>query len=117
MKKLLQGLNENIGVRGSLIMTRDGVLVEDCLNVSLEQETIAALASSLLNTFSRTDSSFRVKKPCRVTLSAKHGSLIFEIMESLVLVTVVDKGIDIDVTMLEITGLARRLQRMTRIEV
>jgi predicted regulator of Ras-like GTPase activity (Roadblock/LC7/MglB family) len=116
MKKLLEGLNENIGIRGSLIMTLDGVVVEACLG-GLDEETIAALASSLLQTLTRPVSSFEIGKVARFSLSAKHGRLIFEIMESLVLVVVTDKNIDLDITSLEIAGLAKRLQRMVKISI
>jgi hypothetical protein len=50
-------------------------------------------------------------------MTAKHGRLVFEIVESLVLVVVTDKDIDLDITLLEISGLAKRLQRMVKISV
>jgi predicted regulator of Ras-like GTPase activity (Roadblock/LC7/MglB family) len=117
MKKLLEGLNKNIGIRGSIIMTLDGVVVEACLGGGLDEETIAALASSILQGVTRPDPSFGIGKVSRFSLSAKHGRLIFEIMESLVLVVVTDKNIDLDITLLEIAGLAKRLQRMVKISV
>ena len=69
MKKMLKGLNENIGIRGSFVMTRDGVVVEACLSGALDQETIAALASSLLMVILKPTSSFHIGDPSRILLS------------------------------------------------
>lgn len=118
MREVLKNLNESVGVRGSLVMTKEGVVVAACLGDDLEQETIAALASSVLGALGRSrKSSFHLGEVARFTLYAKHGRLIFEIVESLVLVVVTDKYIDLDITLLEIAGVAKRLQRMAQISV
>lgn len=117
MKKLLKKLNKSIGIRGSLIITRDGVTVEASMEEHLNQDTIAALASTLLKAVSGSRAPQEIGDVTRFTMSSKHGRLIFEIMESLVLVVVTEKNIDLDITMLEIAGLAKRLQRMARISV
>ena len=117
MKDLLKNLNESVGVRGSLVVSRDGVVIAACLGEDLDEDAIAALASSILITLMRPADRTRLAEPSRFTLAAKHGRLIFEIMESLVLVVVTDKDIHLDITLLEITGLGRRLQRMTKISV
>ena len=110
-------MNESVGVRGSLVISRDGVVIASCLGEYLDEEVIAALASSIFLTLMRPAEKTRLGEPTRFTLSAKHGRLIFELMESLVLVVVTDKDIHLDITMLEIAGVGRRLQRMTRISV
>ena len=118
MRELLKNLNESVGVRGSLVMTKEGVVVAACFGDDLEKEAIAALASSVLMALGGSrSSSFHLGEVARFTLSAKHGRLIFEIVASLVLVVVTDKNIDLDITMLEIAGVANRLQRMAQISV
>jgi len=122
MNEQLKKLNENIGINGSLVITRDGVVIASCLKENLEEESVAALASSIINALLKPVSSFRMGsfnfgEISRFTLSARYGRLIFEIMESLVLVVVTDKNMDLDINLLEITGTANRLQRMTRISV
>ena len=112
-----QGVGILAVVRGSFVMTCDGVVVDACLDDDLDQETIAALASSLLKVLIKSDSAIQIGEVSRFTLFAKHGRLLFEIGESLVLVVVADKNIDLDITSLEISGLAKRLQRMIRISV
>ena len=88
MKELLKNLNEGVGIRGCLVMTRDGVVVASSLDDDLEEETVAALASSILIALMKPEKGFELGDAARFTLSAKHGRLIFEIMESLVLVVV-----------------------------
>ncbi len=117
MKELLKSLNEGVGIRGCLVMTRDGVVVASSLGDDLEEETVAALASSILIALMKPEKGLELGEAARFTLSAKHGRLIIEIMESLVLVVVTDKDIHLDITLLEIAGMGRRLQRMIRISV
>ena len=117
MKKLLKELNEGIGIRGSLVMTRDGVVAASCLGEELDEDALAALTSSVLLALESAPGGSPVGEAARFTLSAKHGRLIFEILESLVLVVVTDKDVQLDITLLEIAGVGRRLQRMTRISV
>jgi predicted regulator of Ras-like GTPase activity (Roadblock/LC7/MglB family) len=117
MENLLKNLNKGVGIRGSMVITRDGVIVAASLDDSLEKEAIAGLASSVLQTLTKPGVSGDVGEVSRFTLSARHGRLIFEIVESLVLVVVTQKDIDLDITLLEIAGLAKRLQRMIRITV
>ncbi|MHC4941449.1 MAG: roadblock/LC7 domain-containing protein [Planctomycetota bacterium] len=117
MKELLKGLNESIGIRGSLVITKDGVIVQSLMADDLEEETIGALASSVLNALMDPGSSRWLGDVTRFTMTAKHGRLVFEIVESLVLVVVIEKDIDLDITLLEISGLAKRLQRMVKISV
>jgi predicted regulator of Ras-like GTPase activity (Roadblock/LC7/MglB family) len=117
MKNLLTGLNESIGIRGSLVITRDGVVVAACMGEDLDRETLAALTSSVLVALKGAGPSLELGEISRFTLSAKHGRLIFEITEALVLVVITDKDIDLDITLLEIAGLAKRLQRMVKITV
>ena len=117
MKEYLTRLNECVGIRGSLVITRDGVIVASSMGDELEQETIGALASSVLNALIGPGASPWVGEVSRFTLTARHGRLIFEIMKSLVLVVATDKDIDLDITQLEISGMAKRFQRMVRISV
>ena len=117
MKKLLKELNEGVGVRGSLVMTRDGVVAASCLGDEVDENALAALTSSVLLALEGSPGRDLSGEAVRFTLSAKHGRLIFEILESLVLVVVTDKDIQLDITLLEIAGMGRRLQRMTRISV
>lgn len=122
MNKQLQMLNQGLGVRGSLVITKDGVVVASNLGDGLEVETVGALTSSVIQALMNPATSFRMGSfqagdITRFTLTAKYGRLIFEIKESLVLVVVTDKKIDLEFTLLEIAGTANRLQRMINISV
>ena len=122
MIEQLKKLNEAVGIRGSLIMTPDGMVVASNLGRGLDEETIAALASSVLKALENPASSFRMGSfslgdVARFTLSSAHGRLIFEIVDNLVLVAVTDKDMDLELTLLEIAGVTKRLQRMTQLTV
>ena len=45
--ELATALNEAVGVKGCMIMTKDGMLVTSRLGESLSEEIVAAMASSI----------------------------------------------------------------------
>ena len=48
MREILEELNQTAGIRGSMVMTHDGMVAASDLGLDLEEEVVAALASSLL---------------------------------------------------------------------
>ena len=53
VREILQELNQSVGVRGSSVVTRDGIVVASALTAELDEDAVAAMASALvLNTIS-----------------------------------------------------------------
>ena len=48
MREILSGLNEVVGVRGSMIVTHDGMVVAAELSGALEQDMLAAIATTVI---------------------------------------------------------------------
>ena len=48
MKNILNELNKEVGIQGSMVMTPDGIMVASAIGPDLEEEIVAAIFSSLL---------------------------------------------------------------------
>ena len=53
MREILKKLNQDADVLGSMVMTPDGIMVAAAVNSELEEDVVAAFASSLLITLKR----------------------------------------------------------------
>ena len=56
MERILESLNQELGVKGSLVMSPDGVIVMSVLGDQLDDDTVAAIMSLLLLTLNRSAS-------------------------------------------------------------
>jgi predicted regulator of Ras-like GTPase activity (Roadblock/LC7/MglB family) len=102
MKDVLTSLNKEVGVKGSMIVTRDGVVVAAEIPSPLNSDQVAAIAS---NSIQRVNSALRglgAKNFSRYLFSSSYGKMIFTETGDAYLVVVLDKHINIDFTMLAV---------------
>jgi hypothetical protein len=112
MKEVLVGLNKEVGVKGSLVLTKDGVIVASEIPPPLNGELVAAIAS---NAIQRIIASLRgLGAPAfgRYLFNASYGKMIFIETGDAYLVVVLDKTINVDFTMLAVTSAARRIRNL-----
>jgi predicted regulator of Ras-like GTPase activity (Roadblock/LC7/MglB family) len=89
MREILQELNREAGVVGSMIITPDGIMVAAAMGQDFEEEPVAAFASSMLLTLKRSLSDLKVTGDMtRCTLSALGGRMLFLDMKNSYLVVV-----------------------------
>ncbi|MBI3271040.1 MAG: roadblock/LC7 domain-containing protein [Planctomycetes bacterium] len=77
MKKILGELNQEVGVRGSLVLTPDGMVVASNLAVDLQEDLVAAIASSALQTIRRALGQLGESGFSRLVLNATYGKMVF----------------------------------------
>ncbi len=116
MQEIITELKSRIGVRGALVMTRDGVLVTQDLCDGLDAEAIAALTSGSVGVATRAAHALTLGNLRSITLTARFGRLVFVPMDELVLVVVTEPSLDLERTLLEIAGPARRLVAASRFD-
>ncbi|MBI4601086.1 MAG: roadblock/LC7 domain-containing protein [Planctomycetes bacterium] len=92
-------MNDEAGITGSMVITPDGIMVSAALGPELEEDAMAAFASSLLLSLKRALTSLRVPgsvKAC--TLNASKAKIMFLDMQNsyLVLVSETHKALDAD---------------------
>jgi uncharacterized protein len=112
MKDVLLSLNKEVGVKGSLIVTRDGVVVAQEIVPPLNGDAVAAIAS---NSIQRVNASLRElggNNFARYLFNSTYGKMIFTETGDAYLVVVLDKHINIDFTMLAVQSAARKIKNL-----
>ena len=112
MKDVLVSLNKEVGVKGSMIVTRDGVVVAAEILAPLVGDTVAAIAS---NSIQRVNAALRglgANNFSRYLFNSSYGKMIFTETGDAYLVVVLDKHINIDFTMLAVASAARKIRNL-----
>ena len=117
MKQLLESLNEVPCVQGSMVITDDGIMVAAALGAGLDEDTVAALSSSLVMTLKRSLKPFCEEIPEELVLTASEGKLIFLGLGSAYLVAVTKKNLKLESDLVEIRSIARKIRHRCELSV
>jgi len=117
VKRILAELVENVGVRGAAVVTRDGMLVASALTGELDDDGIAALGASLVLRTVKALDRLAIDGIERMIVLGSRGKIILVDIGSTFLIAVTDLGINLDLTMLDISGAAHKLRKASRLEV
>jgi predicted regulator of Ras-like GTPase activity (Roadblock/LC7/MglB family) len=111
MKRILERLNAAAGIRGSMVMTQDGIMAAAALGPGLQEDVVAALASALLTSMKR---ALRQLVPAeslsQFVLTASDGKMVFVDLGNGFLVVVAKRDIKLDTTMVEIRSAAHHIK-------
>lgn len=111
MKNILEELNQEVGIKGSMVITPDGIMVASALGPDLEEELVAAIVSSLLVAVKKV--LIKVKAPDQLNscvLTADNGKIMFYDMGNSFLVVVADKSLRLDTSVIAIQSAMFRLK-------
>jgi len=111
VNSILENLNRCVGIKGSMVVTPDGVVVASQLGAGLEEDRVAAIASVLIPGIRRALERAQLGPFSRCMLTATDGKLVIVDAGIAFLVVATDSTIRLDVTMLEIDAAARRIER------
>ena len=117
MRDILTGLNEVVGVRGSLIVTHDGMVVAAELTGSLEQDTVAAITTMVIKKTIQALGAAGFGAFGRYDLQASHGRMTFVDAGIAYLVVVTERNIDIGPAELEIRSAALRIRQQAEMRI
>lgn len=117
MKRILEELNDKIGARGSLVITRDGIPIASTTRAEFDTERVAALTQKTLAACGALVRRLGQEHIDRFYLTADSGRMIFVELESAYLVVITRISADGEQVMLEVDSAARRIERATRITV
>lgn len=111
MKDLLDQLTQIPGVHGSMVISRDGILVVASMSQELSEDAVAALSSSLMITLRKSLQPTGAKiDPVEMVLTAERGKLVFLDLDRAYLVVVTRPNLRLDSDMVEIRGVARKIR-------
>ena len=110
MRSVLKRLNDVVGVKGSVVVTRDGMVVASCLSKQLEEDVVAAMAANVIQAARRTMEGHGLPHLARITLVASHGKMVFTDTGPAFLVVVMDRNVEMGPVGIEIESAAMRIR-------
>lgn len=116
MRKMLQQLNREVGVKGSMVISPDGLVIMAELGETLNEEMVAAMASSTIQAIRKGAKVLGASKFDRLVLMSAHGRIVFVDVDVACLLVVTDRNLNIDWTLMEIDGVAHRLKNSWKID-
>ncbi len=117
MRRVLKQLNDVVGVKGSLAITWDGMVVASHLGRNLEEEFVAAMASAALHSMRRALAPHALHTFNRLTLVASHGKLVLADAGPAYLVVVMDRNVEVGPVQIEIESAAMRIRQLGEIRI
>jgi predicted regulator of Ras-like GTPase activity (Roadblock/LC7/MglB family) len=117
MRDILKQLNMEVGVKGCIVVTRDGMVVASELGKNLQEEVVGAMASSVVLRTRGALKAIGAQDFERFVMSANYGKMVFVEAGEAYLVVVLDKNINLDVTLIAIAGAAYRIKNMGQIRI
>jgi predicted regulator of Ras-like GTPase activity (Roadblock/LC7/MglB family) len=116
MLDILKRLNRGLGIRGSMIVTADGIIVASHMGEDLDDNRVAAIASNVIQRTQHTLTEIELRKFSQFILTAVHGKMVFQDIGNAFLVVLTDKSINLDHTLIEIKGAAFKIQSRAKLE-
>jgi len=111
VKEILDDLNREEGILGSMVITPDGIMVAAALGPNLEEDRVAAIVSSLLVAVRRCLT--ELKAPHGLTscsLNAHQGKILFFDTRNCFLVVVAEAETKLDSEVKSIQGAIDRIK-------
>jgi hypothetical protein len=116
MNEILSELNHEVGVKGSMVVTQDGIVVASELGPGLSGEVVAAVASSAIQSINQGLNKIGQPNLSKFVLEAGFGKIVFIDIGIAYLVVILDQRINMDVTLISISGAAYRIRQMGQIK-
>lgn len=115
MKDVLEGLNQEVGVKGSMVVTRDGVVVAAEIPPPLNSDVVGAIASDSIRRINSALDDLGSNEFMRFFFRSTFGRMMFIETGEAYLVVVLDKDINVDFTMLAVASVARKIRNLGNI--
>jgi len=97
MRQILERLNDEAEILGSMVITPDGIMVSAVVGPDLEEDQVAAFAASLLVAIKRGLAKLRSASGLEsCTLTGTAGKIVFYDMENSYLVLVAEADTSLD---------------------
>lgn len=110
MIRLLRDLNEVAGVKGSMVVAQDGIVIASALGHDLEEETVAAVSSAMIKSSRQALRSIGHDGFERFILTSSWGRMVYVDLEMAYLVVITSPNIKLGAIMIEIRSTAYRIK-------
>ena len=117
MRRILKRLRDVVGVKGCLVVTKDGIVIASHLSSRMQQDVVAAMAANVVRAVQRALARQGLAEFTRCTLVAGHGKMSFTDAGPAFLVVVMDRDVELAPVDIEIESAAMRIRNMGEIRV
>ncbi|MBN2712840.1 MAG: roadblock/LC7 domain-containing protein [Planctomycetes bacterium] len=113
MKEILRSINKIPGVRGTLLIGQDGLLIDSDIEDSQDSGTMAAVASSVNSTLSHAIARMNAGgKMTRFVMNGSAGSIVLLSAGDAIFLTLVRKDANMGMVLVELKDAAAKLADM-----
>ena len=113
MKDVLVDLNKEVGIKGSMIVSRDGVVVAAEIPPPLNSDQVAAIASDSIRRINASLRDLDSNEFTKYLFTSTYGRMIFIETGDAYLVVVLDKDINVDFTMISVASASRKIRNLS----
>ncbi|MGE0707098.1 MAG: roadblock/LC7 domain-containing protein [Planctomycetota bacterium] len=112
MEDILVSLNQVAGVKGSMVVTKEGVVVAEALGPDLEKESVAAVSSHVIQVAERGLEALGRKPFEQYTMTSAHGRMVFVNLDVGYLVVITKMEMSLEQVLIEVESAARKIRGM-----
>jgi predicted regulator of Ras-like GTPase activity (Roadblock/LC7/MglB family) len=110
MYQILEELNKTSGISGSLLVGSDGIIIAADLDTRFQDETVGALAASIVSTVDKSLEKLHATPFKQVTIEADKGKLFLTDVGIGVLVVTTEPDVNMGLVRLEIKNAHQRIK-------
>lgn len=110
MYQILEELNKTVGINGSMIVGKDGIIIAADLNANLQDETVGALAASIVDTVKKSMERLSNENLKQITVEASKGKLFLTDVGIGILAVTTDPQVNVGLVRLEIKNAAEKIK-------
>ena len=109
MYNVLSDLNKTSGIKGSMLVGADGIIIAADLDTQLEDETVGAMSASIVANVSKAMERLKSESPAQITIEAEKGKLFLADAGMGILTVITDKEVNIGLVRLEMKNAISRI--------
>jgi len=115
VKRILAELNETLGARGSLIVSRDGLLVAAAVRPEVHVDRLAAMGAAILSDVGKSLAAGGLQEFAHCEVAAEQGKVVFVAAGPVYLLVLVGARIEIGPGSVEIRSAARHVAKAAQL--
>lgn len=110
MYQILEELNKTTGITGSMLVGNDGIIIAADLDTSFQDETVGAMAASIISTVQKSLERLKSTHLKQVTIEAEQGKLFLTDVGFGILVVTTETNVNVGLVRLEIKNTASKIK-------
>ncbi|MFH0931806.1 MAG: roadblock/LC7 domain-containing protein [Candidatus Zixiibacteriota bacterium] len=110
MYQILEELNKTSGITGSMLVGNDGIIIAADLDTRFQDETVGALAASIVSTVQKSLEKLKTTALRQMTIEGEQGKLFLTDVGFGILVVTTEPNVNIGLIRLEIKNTATKIK-------